>query len=67
MTGRVEHADGERRGPFPAHWGTPRGEPMSEERRVWVMNKTRRHVLDRKIASDAGLREAYMASKRVGP
>ena len=64
---REEHADGERNAAFPESWGHPRGAPSSEERRVWVMNKVRNHVLDRKLTSDADLREAYVARKRLGP
>lgn len=67
MSGREEHADGVRSGPFPESWGNPRGATSSDERRDWVMNQVRRHVIVRKLSSDPGLREAYVAAKRVGP
>lgn len=61
---RIEHADGDRNGtPFPSSWGPPRGTPGTEERATWVMNKVRRLVLDRKMTSDPGLREALLDRK----
>lgn len=66
MTGRVERADGSRNDAFPASWGIPRGEPSSEERRLWVLSKVRRHVIDRK-QDPAERRAQQLARKRRTP
>ncbi len=65
MTGRLEHADGERNGPFPSSWGAPRGEPGSEQRAGWVAGRVRQLVLQRKQGAEQ--RAAYLARKRRTP
>ena len=62
---RVEHADGDRRGAFPASWGTPPGEAGSEERAGWIAVRVRRAVM-LKMATPADLR-AYTAGRRRSP
>jgi len=65
MSGRVEHADGERNAAFPESWGEPRGAPSSEERATWVMNHVRQLVVIRKATPEDLRRD--LARKRVAP
>jgi len=62
---RVEHAAGDRDGPFPSSWGSPRGAPGSEERAGWVVSRVRQLVMLRK--QDPTERRAELARKRLGP
>lgn len=66
MTGEVELADEDRnRGVFPRSWGPPRGSTFSDERRAWVANNVRRHVLARR--QTPAERIAYLERKRRTP
>jgi len=52
MSGGVENAAGDRRGPFPSSWGIPPGEVGSEERANWVAANVRRLVVNRKMSPE---------------
>jgi len=65
MTGRVEHADGDRREAFPASWGVPPGERFSEERAGWIAGQVRRLVMTRKATPEDLRRD--LAKKRIPP
>ena len=65
MSGGVENAAGDRRGPFPSSWGIPPGEVGSEERANWVAANVRRLVVNRKMSPED--RTAYVNRKRLGP
>ena len=66
MSGREEHAAGDRRNEaFPPEWGHPRGERFSEERAGWIASRVRQLIVLRK-ARPEDLR-ARLARKRLGP
>jgi hypothetical protein len=72
MSGQEEHAAGARgAGCFPAGWGTPQGEPGTEERTAWVRRHARlEQALDidkveaRKIADEI---HGELAAERAAP
>lgn len=48
MSGRIEHASGDRND-FPDSWGTPPGSRLSEERAAWLREKVTRMQRDPKV------------------